>query len=242
LDLPIAKLNVMEKASHRFILQAIDPDLGCPVFETMLRLASLDDLLALLGLDHGDDLELRGQYVIDAAELATICERFCVLFDPEGREVRLDPWHSLREVPYLVHTNYELPLLLEGRKQLARVYEQYPPHQHHDEERFDRFVAAGLLHKEVSLHPFGSPRRLADGSLTEGIREVCYARKGQEWRIQAWKLISAASRATGWNESFERLEGMLYGYEDWQMEWWIAHRYGYSPSTAIAPSRAPGEE
>jgi hypothetical protein len=27
----------------------------------------------------------------------------------------------------------------------------------------------------------------------------------------------------GWNETFERLEGMLYGYEDWQIDWWIAH-------------------
>jgi hypothetical protein len=54
-------------------------------------------------------------------------------------------------------------------------------------------------------------------------REVCYTRKGEEWRIQAWKLISAASRKSGWNESFERLEGMLFGYEDWQMEWWVSH-------------------
>jgi hypothetical protein len=175
------------------------------------------------GLYLDDDPELRGQYIVDPAELAAISERFGVAFDPEGREVRLDPWHSLRDVPYLVHTNYELPLLLEGRKQFAHMCEHYPPHRHHDEDRFDRFVEAGVLHKDVSLDPFDSPRQLRDGSVIEGQREVCYTRKGEEWRIQAWKLISAASRKSGWNESFERLEGMLFGYEDWQMEWWISH-------------------
>ena len=28
-------------------------------------------------------------------------------------------------------------------------------------------------------------------------------------------------RVGGWNEHFERLEGMLFGYEDWQNDWWI---------------------
>jgi hypothetical protein len=35
------------------------------------------------------------------------------------------------------------------------------------------------------------------------------------------KLIWRAAEAAGWNEHFERLEGMLFGYEDWQNDWWI---------------------
>ena len=36
------------------------------------------------------------------------------------------------------------------------------------------------------------------------------------------KLIwHAAGKSGGWNEYFERLEGMLFGYEDWQNDWWI---------------------
>ncbi len=35
------------------------------------------------------------------------------------------------------------------------------------------------------------------------------------------KLIWAAAPKTGgWNETYERLEGMLFGYEDWQNDWW----------------------
>jgi len=35
------------------------------------------------------------------------------------------------------------------------------------------------------------------------------------------RRTSKASRKSGWNENFERLEGMLFGYEDWQNDWWI---------------------
>jgi hypothetical protein len=28
-------------------------------------------------------------------------------------------------------------------------------------------------------------------------------------------------KSGGWNEHFERLVGMLFGYEDWQNDWWI---------------------
>jgi hypothetical protein len=31
----------------------------------------------------------------------------------------------------------------------------------------------------------------------------------------------ASSKSGGWNEHFERLEGTLFGYEDWQNDWWI---------------------
>jgi hypothetical protein len=218
----VLSATAMSDTSRRFFLQALDPDHGCSVFEVAFDVATLEDLRALLGLSAEDDPELRASYTIDPAELAAINERFGIAFDPAGREVRLDCWHSLRGVPYLVHTNYELPLLLDGMKQFARMGEEYPPHRHTEEDRFDRYVAVGLLHKEIVMCPFLSPSRLRDGRIVEGIREVYYTRKGEEWRIPAWKLVDAASRKSGWNEDFERIEGMLFGYEDWQVDWWIA--------------------
>ena len=112
--------------------------------------------------------------------------------------------------------------MIDGRKQFARMGgEYYPPNCHFDESLFDRCVAQGLLHKEVELEEFDEPLRLKDGRVFDGFRTVYYTRKGEEWRIPAWKLISKASRKSGWNENFERLEGMLFGYEDWQNDWWI---------------------
>jgi len=58
-------------------------------------------------------------------------------------------------------------LMPEGRKRLARMCESYPPHRHHEEDCFDRYVKEGLLHKEVSFEPFDSPQQLKDGSVIE---------------------------------------------------------------------------
>jgi hypothetical protein len=214
----------MSDQLQRFILQAIDPDFGCPAFEAMFAVARLDELRHILGEAADNDPELEMHYRLEPAEVAAIGRRFDVPFDPGGREAWLCPWKRMRDdIPYLVHTGYELPLMLEGRKQFARMGgEYYPPHRHWNEDRFDHYVAQGLLHKEVELAPFGEPYRTKSGHTVEGLRTVYYALKGQEWRIDAWKLISKASKE-GWNDTFERLEGMLFGYEGWQNDWWIEH-------------------
>jgi hypothetical protein len=82
-------------------------------------------------------------------------------------------------------------------------------------------VAKGVLHREEVNEPFDEPVQ-SRGQTYLGHRTVYYTPKGEEWRIPAMKLISDASdRSGGWNEYFERLEGMLFGYEDWQNDWWI---------------------
>lgn len=55
-------------------------------------------------------------------------------------------------------------------------------------------------------------------------RYVYYTLKGEEWRVQAMEFLWEAGTAVGgggWNEHHERLEGMLFGYEHWQNNWWI---------------------
>jgi hypothetical protein len=207
---------------RRFILQALDPEYGHPAFETMLVVERPEELRTLLGAAADDDPRLEMSYTLDSADIAAINRHFGLRFDPQGRQTSLYQWTRLREAPYLVHTGYELALMIEGRKQFARMGgDYYPPDRYEVEDRFDRFVAQGLLHKEVELEKFAEPLRLKDGRVLEGFRTVYYTRIGQEWRIAAWQLISRASRKTGWNENFERLEGMLFGYEDWQNDWWI---------------------
>jgi hypothetical protein len=208
--------------SRRFILQALDPDYGHAAFETLFAVERPEELRALLGAAAADDPALEMFYTLDPADIAAINRHFDLAFDPEGRQATLYKWTRSRDIPYLVHTNYELALMIEGRKQFARMGgDYYPPDRHKDEELFDRCVAQGLLHKEVELEKFAELLRLKDGRVFEGFRTVYYTRKGEEWRIPAWKLVSKASGKSGWNEHFERLEGMLFGYEDWQNDWWI---------------------
>jgi hypothetical protein len=207
---------------HRFILQAVDPDYGHPAFETMFLVERLEELQVLVGAAADDDPALEMVYTLDLGDLDAINHRFGLAFDPGERVTRLAKWASSREPPYLVHTGFELVLMIDGRKAFARMGETYPPHQHYDEDLFDRHVALSTLHKEVQLEPFAEPVRYRDGRILEGLRTVYYTLKGQEWRIPAWKLVSEASSKSGWNDHFERLEGMLFGYEEWQNDWWLS--------------------
>lgn len=207
--------------SNRFILEAFDRDLWCPVAQTLFHATDIGTLREILGAPDGDP-ELRWRYHLDDEELAALAERFGVELDRALLEsanivMSLHRWHRVFEAPYLIHTGYELPLLLDGRKKLARMSEVYPPMTFNGEHRFDHWVAEGLLHKEENIEPFDTP----SGKYL-GHRTVFYTPKGEEWRIPACRLIWEASRKSGgWNEHFERLEGMLLGYEDWQNDWWI---------------------
>lgn len=209
-------------ASARFVLEAFDCDLWCPVAHTLLHVSDIEPLRSILGATADSDPELRLGYLLDDEELAALTARFGIGPDPSLLEsadlvITLRRLHSVSKAPYLIHTRYELPLLLEGRKKLAKMYHDYPPMTFEGEDRFDHWVGEGLLHREEVLEPFDDP---IGGHL--GFRTVYYTLKGEEWRIPATKLIWEASRKSdGWNEYFERLEGMLYGYEDWQNDWHI---------------------
>jgi hypothetical protein len=216
------------KSTPQFILQAFDRDLWFPVLEVKFEESDLKALQDILGERAADDPELRGQYEPSPEDVIAINTRYLVEFSTKLlglRDVSVMLFrmsaHAASNAPYLIHTNYELPLLLDGRKKLANMYYEYPPINFPGEDRFDRWVAEGRLHKEVEFKPFKAP---VDG--VEGIRTAYYTPLGEEWRIEALKLVQRASAKSGiWNEHFERLEGMLYGYKDWEMDWWIDHRY-----------------
>jgi len=212
----------MSDPNQRFFLQAIDPRYGCPVIEAMFIVDNLSDLSGLLGPQADDDPELRWTYRLDEVVLTTITERFGVAFNSDGREVTLNRWHSIRAAPYLIHTNYELLLLLDGTKKFARMSGEYPAQQHDGEHLFDDHLGKGVLHKEIELCPFPTPFMTKDGRSFQGSRHVYYAVKGEEWRIASWKTLAEASEKTSWNETYERLEGMLFGYHEWQIDLWMS--------------------
>jgi hypothetical protein len=131
---------------------------------------------------------------------------------------------------FATHTNHELELMLAGKKPLAafcdeeaglHAYEGIP------EAEFEPYVASGRFIKRefVMPTPAGSPGVEAK---TTGVRRVFYALPGHEWRIEALMLLLKTAEVTGWNDGFERMEGSLLGYEDWENDlhmkqkgrWW----------------------
>jgi hypothetical protein len=209
----------------RFVLSAFDHEQWCPVLQAMLPVNDPQALRAIPGSVADEDPELEQDYWLDDEQLAAIVTQFNVSFDAAQLDCK-DPaiclfrLRPIDRTPYLVHGGYELPLLLDGRKKLARMSGEYPPMTFKGEDRFDHWVAEGVLHREVVDEPFDPPYLTSRGQTFLGHRTVYYTPKGEEWRIPAWKLIwHAAGKSGGWNEYFERLEGMLFGYEDWENDW-----------------------
>ena len=211
----------------RFLLEAFDREQWCPVLQAMLLVDDPEVLRAILGGVADEDPELDYIYPLDDDDLAAIVATFNVRFDAaqlvsKDLAISLCRWHPSDQMPYLPHTRYELPLLLDGRKKLARMMNLYPPMTFEGEDRFDHWVAEGVLHCEEVTGQFDAPIETSGGEIYLGHRTVFYTPKGEEWRIPASKLVwDASGKSGGWNEYFERLEGMLFGYEGWQNDWWI---------------------
>ncbi len=233
-------INDNDQSMHRFILQAIDPALGCPALEALLRVADVEMLRPLLGVAASMDTELRRRYMLDPSTLRAVTERFEVAFDPEDRECWLSRAHSVRDVPYLVHTGYELLLMLDGVKPFAKFTVEYPvePDDFQEDALFEPHVQSGLLVKRVVDEPFDKPIRSPSGRIYDGVRQVFYARRGEEWRIDAYILLWRQLDHGPWNETLERLDGSLLGYTDKQNNWWLGHRRRNNASATYTDTTA----
>ncbi len=214
-------MTLSPSTDKHFILSVFDRKQWCPVLQARFEVSDLSVLRKILGLEAEDDPDLRGHHVLDQVDLLATTSTYGVRLDPaeighDDLDVMIYRQRRLM-TPYLVHTGYELPLLLDGRKTLARMGGQiYPPMTFKGEDRFDHWVGEGRFHREEVLEPDETL-----GGDRQGLRTLYYTLKGEEWRVPAMRLIWKAAGKEGWNESFERLEGMLFGYEDWQNDWWI---------------------
>jgi hypothetical protein len=115
----------------RFLLEALDQEQWCPVLQAMFAVDDSQTLRAILGEKAGQDPELQWIYHLDDEELAAIVATFNVSFDApqfdsKNLDIMLIRYDTAYQTPYLIHTRYELPLLLDGRKKLARFVEVYP--------------------------------------------------------------------------------------------------------------------
>ncbi|WP_292420704.1 hypothetical protein [Mesorhizobium sp.] len=114
--------------------------------------------------------------------------------------------------------------MLEGRKPLAVFHDAYPAEWLSETlARFDPFVRSGRLVRHVIDTPFTEAEHARFPDF-QGWRRAFFSLPGEEWRIDAFLLLSKVFAKTGWNESLERMEGSLLGDEDWQNDWWIERK------------------
>lgn len=123
----------------------------------------------------------------------------------------------LRSLPYKVHTNRELGLMLSGEKPLATFGDEYgcfPEVVERYLRLFDRHVESGAIVRHEWVEMLGSPfgRRLR-------IHKIYFTLPGEAWRVDA--MIALMTAPGPWTDDREREQGRLLGYTDWQRDIWM---------------------
>lgn len=193
----------------QLVLEICDPKTECVKSRVEFEVADVDGLAALLKIGDFDPF---ATYDLDKKDTERLKAYANVQIESGSGAARLRRRQEYDDLPYLIHTNRELELMLKGVKPLASFVGQYPPNPDIEEipERlFDPYVNDGRFVKReyVELGTAGDTLRL---------RRVLYALPVEAWRIDAYILMRQAADKSGWNEGFERMEGALLGYTEWQ--------------------------
>ena len=232
-----------EVGAHWYVLQAIDPELGCPSFEICFA-ASRRRTWVLVGNSLAEEnawmprrstepialdldeiaIDERG-YITDE-DVERIKVKLSMEVDTCGMRVRIIPcWGGRVEAPFLIHDGYELALMLEGRKPLS-VFEDRGEEFEETKRLFRPFVERGkLIWKELA----STTSRKRKGSVvvvrdTIGVEEprlpvTAYATlPGEAWRVEAYRNVQRAMQAGGSSFLLPVAQALL-GYDDEQIAW-----------------------
>lgn len=205
---------------HRWIFEIIDPATRCIVHD--LEVHDLARFCEVIDCDPAD-MEPGAAYELEASEVALVVAAFGIPFEPSGQEGLLRPAGLVDQLPYKVHTDRELLMMLSGAKPLAVFHDSHPstrpPFEIIPEDVFAPHVAAGrFVSREVILPP-------DDPGRDRATRIVCYALPTEQWRIDAYLLLRQAGSKFGWSETCERMEGTLLGYTNEQNDAYIEMIY-----------------
>jgi hypothetical protein len=127
------------------------------------------------------------------------------------------PTH-LATLPYRLHTNRELGLMLKGEKPLALFSDWYENRSDVLERYlafFDRHVQTGTFVKRDFVEKTRSP--------SIHVHVFLYSLPQEDWRIDA--MIQLRNSYTEWTADHERRFGQLLGYEDWQNDYWLKNHF-----------------
>lgn len=213
--------------AEEFVLQGYDPVTKTVCVEWRVRISHVEQLKEIIGPDCADDVDLKCTYQDfprrDMRRIGKLC--LPPIVPDRGCNAVSRPSKGFDHVPYMVHTNFELPLMLEGRKPLAVFGDAYPSEWFDNYlAPFEQFVRAGRIVRHIVDTPM--PQLKKRNPEWDRVRNVYFALPGEEWRIDAYISLfdSHQKSETSWDDDKERLQGSLLGYEDWQNDWWIDQR------------------
>jgi hypothetical protein len=222
-----AKMFTGDGSIRRFVLEAIDPQTECVSMEVKFEITEPSEIGDLIGSDAAAAVLEGADCDLEPDEVGKFRTRFNLAFEPGDLTVRLRTTSHLDDLPYQVHTGRELAFMLKGTKPLAAFWGAYPsiPDREEIPERlFDPYVAAGRFVKRERVFE-ARPSEVVGGELRHATRIVLYALPQEAWRIDAYLLLQDTAAKSGWNEGFERMQGSLLGYDQWENDIFIERCY-----------------
>lgn len=193
----------------QFLIQIYDKETECITTEVPFEVNAVEALLSLLGLE---DFNPQTIYELESSDIQRINDHCNLNVDVNAPFVKLRQRLAIDSLPYRIHTNRELVLMLEGKKPLSVFSGAHPPDtavEEIPERLFDPYVATGRFKKKEYFEKLKQDSAIS-------IRRVLYALSSESWRIEAYILLLKTAQKSGWSEGFERMEGSLLGYTDIQ--------------------------
>lgn len=215
--------NIDNRDIRSFFVQLVDGQSGCVVVEHASGQRSVTAVCEFIGCDREEFMSAK-RAELDEEQVERANKLFSLSIPPDYEFVDLLSWSEVDGLPYRVHTNIELPLMLERKKPLSMFTEMYPVPDGSStipEHLFDPYVENGLLSKLEYCEPMP---HLAPAY--HAMRVVLYALRGEEWRLSAYAMVRNLASKVGWEDNLIRLEGTLLGYAEWQNDVYIARPKG----------------
>ncbi|TCR04253.1 hypothetical protein [Neorhizobium sp. JUb45] len=200
--------------TERFILKFLSPETGCSAHELCFE-AAPSVIANIMGMTV-DEVMGYAHYP-DDRELTAISAAIGVSLPRWPHDVELTRPHLIDTAPYLVHTNFELPLMLDGRKPFAVVSGEDDFHPLINLRAcFSPYVERGEIIARIAEMQAGGRTFI----------RIYYALPGEDWRFDAYDVLMNGPRP--WTADMEWQLGSILGYSDEQNEWWIAN--GFKPA------------
>jgi hypothetical protein len=139
-------------------------------------------------------------------------------FGMRGMIIEGMPIALAKTLPYTLHTNRELGMMLTRAKPLAVFVDGegcFPEVFGRYLRLFDRHVVNGRIIRRDHFSPPIEGRGYT-------LHHIYFALPGEQWRIDEMIELKSSPR---WSREHERREGQLLGYEDWMNDHFLDRFY-----------------
>lgn len=185
--------------------ETLDPELRCVMTTTRVEAQSIEAVAKALDVDLAG-YERSFALDLEAEDVAALRGVSTLGGVDQQAPARLRTPHRMDCLPYEIHTDRELRLMLNGAKPMA-MFSRGPGERFADicGQPFHQFVAVGaLLHGRFHL----LARQLNNTFATYDI----FSLPGEQWRSEAMRMLVEDMHAGAWTLGHELLEGALLGY------------------------------